>query len=75
MSTRYTIKRRDCTGELLAVVEAASPEDAAYKFARSRKYDGMTRATGDAGKTGCFRGTESRGGALHCGEPFHVGIA
>lgn len=75
MKMIYTIKKTDCTGDVLARIEAASPEDAAYKFARRRKYDGMTRATGDAGKTGCFRGTESRGGAPHCGEPFHVGIA
>lgn len=75
MSTRYTIKRRDCTGELLAVVEAASPEDAAYRYARRRKYDGMTRATGDAGKTGCFRGVDYRAGVEHCGDLFHVGMA
>ena len=71
----FRIKKTDCTGPVLAVIEARSPEDAAYTYARRRKYDGITRATGDAGKSGCFRGTESRGGALHCGEPFHVGIA
>lgn len=71
----FRIKKTDCTGPVLAVIEARSPEDAAYTYARRRKYDGITRATGDAGKSGCFRGVDYRAGVEHCGDLFHVGMA
>lgn len=75
MNIVYKIKKTDCTGDLLGKIEADDPGIAAQIWAKQRGYHGVTRVTGDPGKSGCFRGVDYRAGVEHCGDLFHVGMA
>lgn len=71
----FRIKKTDCTGDVLARIEADDPGIAARIWAKRRGYASATRVTGDPGKSGCFRGVDCRAGAESLGAQFHVGPA